>query len=542
MGSYKLKFENGRCCTVEANSKPELILKMKEAEERFSCACKEVAGNFIDVPTPAKSKRKTSTKSKEVIDAENELKKAKSSKISSYIDEASKKLDETYSKDKKFATGGKSESVPRWWNKQVRPYMFFVFNTETNKVWAGNEYQEDAKDELKEFLESNPKLPLKVLTKRAITNKKINPLAYENWARSTEQLDAIRKFALGGMMVANEVSNRLPATTSAIDRRMAERIYSERPSRWEDRGLRYADGGAVELDNLKLTTNEIIILNAVYYSRIDGINGQIDYFKSGNTRWFDEQVRGNKSQEISRLEEKKEEQNDNIKFLKENGYPFDLTNEYDSKKLIRDLNELVRTNRGRELFGKDQPNSTEYYNSYEKLFFKLEDVVEKKYGEIKYAKGGGVREHNGHEYSFGRAWTNDHRHQNLKEDYEVEMYDRKRKYATGGTLGQEITFKHWTGDVRTGSITEDLGNGNFEVSSGFGSVLVNKNDIISGDKKFDTGGSTTDEFEDQMWWVSSRATKGKYTVMRGDYMHFFYSNKEDAIKKARQLNQIWKRK
>ena len=51
-----------------------------------------------------------------------------------------------------------------------------------------------------------------------------------------------------------------------------------------------------------------------------------------------------------------------------------------------------------------------------------------------FAKGGGVREHNGREYSFGRAWTNDHRHQNVNEDYEVEMYERKRKYADGGAV------------------------------------------------------------------------------------------------------------
>jgi hypothetical protein len=511
MGSYKLKFENGRCCTVEADNKAELISKVKEAEDRFSCACKEVSGNFIDVPTPAKSKRKTSTKSKEVIDAEKELKKAKSSKISSYIDDASKKLDQVYSKDtRQFATGGKSDSVPRWWNKQVRPYMFFVFNTETNKVWAGNEYQEDAKDELKEFLESNPKLPLKVLTKRAITNKKINPLAYENWARSTEQLDAIRKFALGGMMVANEVSNRLPATTSAIDRRMAERIYSARPSRWEDRGLKYKTGGLTD-DFADLYGGEVFLRSKGYY--FDG-----DFYFQNNDE-FIEVSQGNVGNKYGIFYYTTEPESISRGMLTKISESFDKGD-----------NITLYTNAGVDL------------HSSEKGKFKNITVERLKGNYSQYAKGGGVREHNGREYSFGRAWTNDHRHQNLKEDYEVEMYDRKRKYATGGTLGQEITFKHWTGDVRTGSITEDLGNGNFEVSSGFGSVLVNKNDIISGDKKFDTGGSTTDEFEDQMWWVSSRATKGKYTVMRGDYMHFFYSNKEDAIKKARQLNQIWKRK
>ena len=43
----------------------------------------------------------------------------------------------------------------------------------------------------------------------------------------------------------------------------------------------------------------------------------------------------------------------------------------------------------------------------------------------KYAKGGGVRTQNGREYSLGRNWTNDHRHENKHEDYEVSMYKRK---------------------------------------------------------------------------------------------------------------------
>lgn len=56
-----------------------------------------------------------------------------------------------------------------------------------------------------------------------------------------------------------------------------------------------------------------------------------------------------------------------------------------------------------------------------------------------YAKGGGVRKTNGREYSFGRAWTNDHRHENRKENWEVPQADRVRKFATGG--GIELTEK-----------------------------------------------------------------------------------------------------
>jgi hypothetical protein len=55
-----------------------------------------------------------------------------------------------------------------------------------------------------------------------------------------------------------------------------------------------------------------------------------------------------------------------------------------------------------------------------------------------FAKGGGVRKKNGREYSYGRNWTNDHRHQNKREDYEVPMSNRKRKYGDGGEMDENL--------------------------------------------------------------------------------------------------------
>lgn len=45
--------------------------------------------------------------------------------------------------------------------------------------------------------------------------------------------------------------------------------------------------------------------------------------------------------------------------------------------------------------------------------------------EDSYARGGGIRTKNGKDYSTGRNWTNDHRHHNKGEDYEVPMNRRK---------------------------------------------------------------------------------------------------------------------
>lgn len=91
-----------------------------------------------------------------------------------------------------------------------------------------------------------------------------------------------------------------------------------------------------------------------------------------------------------------------------------------------------------------------------------DDVEVKTLDPDAFAKGGGVRRplFSNREYSFGSAWTNDHRHQNKKEDYEVPMPDRKRKYATGGGVrnlnGREYSFgRNWTNDHRHENRRED---------------------------------------------------------------------------------------
>ena len=45
--------------------------------------------------------------------------------------------------------------------------------------------------------------------------------------------------------------------------------------------------------------------------------------------------------------------------------------------------------------------------------------------EDNYARGGGIRTINGREYSTGRNWTNDHKHHNKMQDYEVPMSKRR---------------------------------------------------------------------------------------------------------------------
>ena len=65
--------------------------------------------------------------------------------------------------------------------------------------------------------------------------------------------------------------------------------------------------------------------------------------------------------------------------------------------------------------------------------------------------------------------------------YEYRMnrrdVDDKIRLATGGVLGQDVTYKYYD-EERTGTITEELPNG-YEVSSKWGTILVTPKEVIS---------------------------------------------------------------
>lgn len=125
-----------------------------------------------------------------------------------------------------------------------------------------------------------------------------------------------------------------------------------------------------------------------------------------------------------------------------------------------------------------------------------------------------------------------------------------QKMATGGTIGQEITFKHWTGDIRNGVIKEDLGKGNFEVSSGFGNVLVNAEDFISPAQKMAKGGYTTPSYNIKTTGVYRFTTKDKTYILKS-YLFERQNNIEDLIQIQDELrgelgaiiikNSVWSR-
>ena len=111
-----------------------------------------------------------------------------------------------------------------------------------------------------------------------------------------------------------------------------------------------------------------------------------------------------------------------------------------------------------------------------------------------------------------------------------------KKYATGGeVLGRNIKFTDYNGETRNGVITESLDGGNFAVSSGFGSVLVTPEMVISFDEKpqeskrklfgfFEEGGNINTEI------VTIYVNDYPYYLKKGgDTTHLYMSNSREGI-------------
>ena len=111
-----------------------------------------------------------------------------------------------------------------------------------------------------------------------------------------------------------------------------------------------------------------------------------------------------------------------------------------------------------------------------------------------------------------------------KEGHLVNL-DKGKRFANGGVVGQEIVFNHWSGDVKKGTIEELHSNGEYIVQSGYGSMLVNPDDVISisspkPEKKF------LGIFED------GGAIENQIDILKGSIVEFHYMGvaKPDSAK------------
>lgn len=149
----------------------------------------------------------------------------------------------------------------------------------------------------------------------------------------------------------------------------------------------YAKGGSVEAaPSLKLDTKEKIILASVYTSRIEGLKGVLSYLKttSAYRYYFDNNL--SLAGAISKTKKEIEDASSDIKFLNEEGYP-PLHDKWDANTFLRELNELVRTSVGRQLF-----ESKEMHNAYLRVYEKMEAFYDEQFGEPapNFEKGGEI--------------------------------------------------------------------------------------------------------------------------------------------------------
>ena len=110
-----------------------------------------------------------------------------------------------------------------------------------------------------------------------------------------------------------------------------------------------------------------------------------------------------------------------------------------------------------------------------------------------------------------------------------------KKMATGGqVIGRTLKFKSYNGDVRTGTITEQLSDGDYAVTSGFGSVLVSPDMIISYEEEqpvkkklfgmFEDGGNINKEI------VVIYVNEYPYYLKKaGDTTHLYMANSREGV-------------
>lgn len=179
------------------------------------------------------------------------------------------------------------------------------------------------------------------------------------------------------------------------ENRADESDVSRKKYPYLENGGYMAKGGQFPAKGLKFSTPEIMVLKAVYSNKIDTLKNEIEFYEHGDTRWFDEQVQGNKQKKIRDLKKDIEKVQEDIKFLNEQGYPFDFNYAYDSQKFLRELNDIFNIPTiYRQLFDKEnQPSHKQYYDAYLKVYDTLDKFVEKTYGEeYCYADGGTLDE------------------------------------------------------------------------------------------------------------------------------------------------------
>lgn len=144
----------------------------------------------------------------------------------------------------------------------------------------------------------------------------------------------------------------------------------------------FAQGGSTK----KYDIYDKIIILSVYDSRIDGLEGAIDFYENNHNRTSEYAV--NKHSKLESLYRKKAEAEEAKKHFSVHNEIVDLEDSVDAKIFYNELNELPKTSRGRSLFQSGE-SGEKLYDRLLNLFDRVEAEIESKYPHLElYAKGG----------------------------------------------------------------------------------------------------------------------------------------------------------
>jgi hypothetical protein len=261
-------------------------------------------------------------------------------------------------------------------NKEIDAYNWYVVDLEENKAITGNEYKEDAVDALSDY---DGDKRYKVVSKKTLKSLGIeNP---NERFKSYEVGGGVGNFELLRKII-NEFGNPPKGADIRALRNGIVEVYYYSPNE-------IAKKWAMKIRAKYGYGSDILYGSGIIY--VDTLSIGKKYDNGGDLfENYDEQpeelaeITNFYAQKFDEDDYDYEDSKNFLKAVEAIGYTFDygLDNEpYGLRPIGTELNE--------------------------------------------YARGGGVRTQNGREYSLGRNWTNDHRHENKDEDYEVPMYKRK---------------------------------------------------------------------------------------------------------------------
>ena len=350
------------------------------------------------------------------------------------------------------------------YNSEVDAYNWYVVNLQTQKAETGFEYKEDAIDLLNDF---DDKKKYKVLSKKTLKTMDIE-IPNESW-----------KYAKGGSLKAHgiQVGDTFIATVSGTIQKVKDKngnivfIDLSNGYRGKQPPLPFAMGGYTDLSKSKP--------EVINESKMDEYNDEVPEIDIEKIKTIDLDIDNNKILSLD----------DSIRVLKQI-YDKGSINAYEEVKILflDNSNKVIgiyshskggitgtvvdvemvcalalkclakgvimshNHPSGSLKFSEADIKTTRELKNALNLFkiALLDSIVITEFGftsmtnEGILAYGGGIHKVGNREYPLGRNWSNDHRHHNKLQDYEISMNKRKRFDNGGGNFDKPFNVIYRT--------------------------------------------------------------------------------------------------